>query len=79
MMTARFLLHLREWEHHAVNGTDPSHDRVRSAMGFQWPHSSFVDRFSISEFGRDPVVSASKDYAEKIINPLHWEPQEQPR
>ena len=74
-MTARFLIYLREWEHYAVNGFDLSNNGVRSAVAFQWPDLSFADRFSIQEFGRDPVTAAREDHA-NTTSSHQWEQEE---
>ncbi|KIM40793.1 hypothetical protein M413DRAFT_168192 [Hebeloma cylindrosporum] len=69
IMTARFLLQLREWEHQATNGTEASHREGGFVINFkpgteqdEDDENGGLDRghrgMIHSEFGNDPVLEA---------------------
>lgn len=55
-MTARFLLHLRRWEHkHTVSDNDDTLEPI------EFHQSPAAERSMLSDFGEDPVRRAERD------------------
>jgi len=68
MMTARFLIHLRDWEHHGGHASTPSNDGGDGRpMEFKKSERN-TTRWTLdtNDFGVDPVLQAERDIS---LNP----------
>jgi len=71
LMTARFLLHLRQWDHRVICGASTTENQLGNTEPIGFRHTEVGDEAEtfvnqernnvIEEFGRDPVRQAKRD------------------
>ncbi|KAK7054502.1 hypothetical protein VNI00_003700 [Paramarasmius palmivorus] len=81
LLTARFLLHLRKWEHkqnaHGVSGETPNSDTMGSFQAAPGRGQSTLMSTIIDEFGNDPVAIASSSKKNREVGTTTIKPETQ--